>query len=79
MEGSVDSEIDNGKYVRRFRLQEGMDEDDEEQVGEAIAQYVEAFDMGLKAYFSRQGDGDEARAEMERSYLRSLKEGLLII
>ncbi len=78
-EGSVDSEIDNGKYVRRFRLQEGMDEDDEEQVGEAIAQYVEAFDMGFKAYFSRQGDGDEARAEMERSYLRSLKEGLLII
>ena len=75
----VDSEIDNGKYVRRFRLQEGMDEDDEEQVGEAIAQYVEAFDTGLKAYFSRQGDGDEARAEMERSYLRSLKEGLLII
>ena len=56
-----------------------MDEDDEEQVGEAIAQYVEAFDTGLKAYFSRQGDGDEARAEMERSYLRSLKEGLLVI
>lgn len=78
-EGSADSEIDNGKYVRRFRLQDGMNEDDEEQIGEAIARYVEAFDMGLKSYFAYQEDEERARLEMERSYLRSLEEGLLII
>lgn len=48
--GPTEYAVEEGRYVRRFRYPEGENIKNED-IGEAIASYIDAFDRAIKLYF----------------------------
>ena len=67
------------KYVRLFKYKNETNQDDIKNIGDEIARYIESFDSCLKAYFKELGNVDYSRCEMEKCYIKFLKEGFITI
>ncbi len=60
--------IENGRFHRQFRLSQARRPLDEEEVGKAIAEYIQAFDTGIKLYFSLLHEPADARRQVQKVY-----------
>lgn len=50
--GRTECMLEDGRYVRKFRLVSEDAGPDNQAIGEAIAAYIDVFDKGLKFYFN---------------------------
>jgi len=62
--GSTECVIDSERFTRRLMLRPNVKVTDE-QLGEAIADYVSAFDSAIKAFFYNLNNTDAAVAQVE--------------
>lgn len=69
--------ISEGRFTRTLNLPEQDISDN--QLGEAIAAYVDMFDNTLKLYFSQLPDTEKAMAACEEYYKSAIKKQALVI
>ena len=69
--------VDNGKFKRKFVMPNS--EINEEQIGDAIALFIENLDLSLKNYFSLLHNVDEAKATVDKNYEKYLNRQKVII
>ncbi len=65
--GRVEYAIEDGRYVRKFRLPK-ENAPDYTAVGEAIASYIEVFDQAIKTYFENLTSPQYAVVAVEKVY-----------
>ncbi len=70
--GDTFTRVENGRFIRRLRLDEGVVLNNE-QLGEAILEYVKNFDELLNLYFQNLDDVAFALSVLEERYVDNLK------
>ena len=73
--GAIEYGLENGKFWRTFAVPNDSDYT-EEQIGNAISQYIATFDEMLKDFLAGRYSSTE---EMEKRYLQYLNSGVQII
>lgn len=77
--GDVAAAVTDGKYLRRFVLQDKTGSSHEIDVGRVIATYIDTFDRALKTFFYHLEAPSKAAAGVESIYRRYvLENGVLI-
>lgn len=71
--------IDDGKFVRTFRLPEAREHQSNEEIARAISEYIKMFDEILKIYFANISDRRAAAQLVVDRYYEYLKKGIIII
>ena len=71
--------IEDGRFTRIFRLPKGMEGQSTQQIGKAIAEYIQMFDEILKVYFGCLDGSGDPRVEARKAYIRYLEKGIVII
>ena len=77
--GKIPSRIGEGRFRRQFLLPRERDRQTNEEVAQAIADYIQLFDRGMKTYFQYSGDLSTAAAQLESLYRAHLKAGITVI
>ena len=71
--------VTDGKYLRRFVLQDKTGSSREIDIGRVIAAYIDTFDRALKTFFYHLEAPSKAAAGVESIYRRYvLENGVLI-
>lgn len=65
--GPVESDMEGGRFVRKLVLRRG-DNPANEEIGQAIADYIGLFDTGLKTFFNELNNPSAAVAAVDRLY-----------
>lgn len=73
--GAIEYGMENGKFLRTFAVPNDSDYT-EEQIGNAISNYIATFDEMLKDFLAGKYFSTE---EMEKRYLQYLNSGVQII
>ena len=73
--GAIEYGLENGKFWRTFAVPNDSDYT-EEQIGNAISQYIATFDEMLKDFLAGRYSSTE---ELEKRYLQYLNSGVQII
>ena len=77
--GDVAAAVTDGKYLRRFVLQDKTGSSREIDIGRVIAAYIDTFDRALKTFFYHLEAPSKAAAGVESIYRRYvLENGVLI-
>lgn len=71
--------IEDGRFTRIFRLPQGREGQSNQQIAQAIAEYIRMFDEILKVYFANAEDRQTACAEARKAYSQYLEKGIVII
>ena len=77
--GQIPSQISEGRFWRQFLLPREQDRQTNDQVAQAIADYLCLFDQGMKTYFQYSADLPTAAARLESLYRARLKAGMTVI
>lgn len=73
--GSIEYEVESGKFKRSFPLPKYKDEASNRIISEAISDYIERFDKLLKWYMNHL---DAEAEELEQQYLHLIKNKIII-
>lgn len=76
--GETECAIEDGRYLRRFRLWSG-EQHTNEQIGESIGSYIRLLDRALKVYFDNLTSPLDAINGVERLYAEYVRSGALIL
>ena len=76
--GEIECAIEDGRYLRRFRLA-GGERATNEQIGESIGGYIRLLDRALKTYFDNLTSPVDAINGVERLYAEYVRAGALIL
>ena len=71
--------IEDGRFTRIFRLPQGREGQSNQQIAQAIAEYIRMFDEILKVYFANAEDRQTACDEVKKAYAKYLQNGLVVI
>ena len=63
MPEGIHYQIEDGRFIRTFRLPPDQQELSTQQIGERIAAYIRMFDHILKVYFAALPQGEDAAVE----------------
>lgn len=74
----VPSEISDGRYTRDF-YSPNADRLTDEQIGNAISEYIQLMDMCIQKYFDGLSAGKNSFDEVEETYCEHLKKGVLVL
>lgn len=66
--GVTECLLEDGRYVRKFRLADGDAQAENQTIGEAIAAYIDVFDKALKFYFDHLTTPSYAITGVEQLY-----------
>ena len=69
--GQQDSLVEDGRFARRFRLPQGLGDNEQ---GAVLAAYIRAMHAGMKSFFNHLDDGHLAAVTVERVYQDYLKQ-----
>lgn len=69
--------VSDGKFTRVFTLPKGYEKLSNEQLGTAIAEYINMFDGIIKLYFANLGDNPEDACE--NAYRKRISGGMAVI
>lgn len=74
----VPSEISDGRYTRDF-YSPNADRLTDEQIGNAISEYIQLMDICIQKYFDGLSAGKNSFEEVEETYCEHLKKGVLVL
>lgn len=74
----VPSELDGGKFIRGFLELTGDHKLSEEDIANAIGEYIKVLDACLKYYFENITDAEKWKMQMESAYRSYLQSGVYI-
>lgn len=77
-ENGIEYEYSDGKFVRRLKLAENVNQIDSEKLGEAIGEYIRLLDSEIKIYFENIDFPESAVTKMEKMYNEHLKYMIII-
>lgn len=71
--------IEDGKFIRTFRLPPAHEQQSTEEIGRAIGEYIRMFDDILKVYFANLDDEQTAVVKSKQAYENYLEKGMILI
>lgn len=71
--------IENGRFIRTFRLPPEHEQSSTEEIGRAIGEYIRMFDDILKVYFANLDNEQEAAIKAKQAYEQYLHKGIVLI
>lgn len=71
--------IENGRFVRKFRLPKAQEKQTTQAIGSAVAEYIQMFDEVLKVYFANLENPTQAANMATKCYESYLQKGIVII
>ena len=78
MGGKIPAHIEDGRYTRQFVLSKEAKESSSEELGNAIASYIERFDYVMAQFFEYLQDVPVAIQKTEEAYCKTLAEKTIL-